>query len=722
MKLVSVETPEKSVCKMTFSATAEELETASNAVYERTRASYTIKGFAKGEADRAQIEADRGEHTFWYDAINDLMDRDVPALYEAAMAEHGFKAVDEPSYDLVSVKKDEGFVATATTPLQPELNLTQTTGFHVECVTPAVTDKEIDAVLERRRNAAAELVPHKGPAVKGNIVHIDYEGLLDGKPFQGGSAQNQPLQLGSGRMIPGFEDGILGHKGGEEFEINVTFPVRYHVKDLAGKPVVFKIKLIDVCVRQLPALNSDFAKKVGKVDTMEAFREQVRKQLHDGKHASALNRAKDQVLTQLASAAEGELPSVLVESTYQQEMQNIQQQLQMQRMSLDRYLSQIHQTRENFTANVHAAAEKNTRARMALLQVAQNEGLVPTDEEITKNLQERADRTKKTLEEVKATATTPLQPELNLTQTTGFHVECVTPAVTDKEIDAVLERRRNAAAELVPHKGPAVKGNIVHIDYEGLLDGKPFQGGSAQNQPLQLGSGRMIPGFEDGILGHKGGEEFEINVTFPVRYHVKDLAGKPVVFKIKLIDVCVRQLPALNSDFAKKVGKVDTMEAFREQVRKQLHDGKHASALNRAKDQVLTQLASAAEGELPSVLVESTYQQEMQNIQQQLQMQRMSLDRYLSQIHQTRENFTANVHAAAEKNTRARMALLQVAQNEGLVPTDEEITKNLQERADRTKKTLEEVKANANIPAMQRSEAIRRAADWVIEHSTIEEK
>ena len=125
MKLVSVETPEKSVCKMTFSASAEELEAASNAVYERTRASYTIKGFAKGEADRAQIEADRGEHTFWYDAINDLMDKDVPALYDAAMKEHGFRAVDEPTYDLVSVKKDEGFVATATTALQPELKLTR---------------------------------------------------------------------------------------------------------------------------------------------------------------------------------------------------------------------------------------------------------------------------------------------------------------------------------------------------------------------------------------------------------------------------------------------------------------------------------------------------------------------------------------------------------------------------------------------------------------------
>ena len=233
---------------------------------------------------------------------------------------------------------------------------------------------------------------------------------------------------------------------------------------------------------------------------------------------------------------------------------------------------------------------------------------------------------------------------------------------------------------------------------------------------------RQIPGFEEGILGHKGGEEFDIFVTFPTRYHVKDLAGKPAVFKIKLIDVCVRQLPALNSDFAKKAGKVDTMEAFREQIRQQIHDGKHASALNRAKDQVLTQLANAAEGEIPSVLVESTYQREMENIQQQLQMQRVSLDHYLSQVHQTRETFTANVHKSAENNTRARMALLQVAQQENLVPTDEEMTAKMQERADKLKKPLEEIMAKSNVESIRRNEAIRRAADWVIEHSTIEEK
>ena len=401
MKLVSVETPEKSVCKMTFSASPEELEAASNAVYERTRASYTIRGFKKGEADRAQIEADHGEHTFWYDAINDLMDKDVPALYDAAMAEHGFVAVDNPVYDLVSVKKDEGFVATATVALQPELNLTKTTGFTAECVTPEVTDKEIDNVLERRRAAAAELVPHKGPAVKGNIVHIDYEGLLEGKPFQGGTAKNQAVQLGSGRMIPGFEDGILGHKAGDEFEINVTFPKNYPNKELAGKPAVFKIKLHDVCVRQLPALNSDFAKKMGK-ETMEEYRAFVKQQLFDGRHGGALNHAKDMILGQLADAAEGEIPSILVENAYQQQMQVIQQQLQMQRMSLTTYLSQIHETRESFTAKVRAAAEKNTRARMALLQIAQQENLLPTDEEIDKQLAERAEKTKKTVEEIKA--------------------------------------------------------------------------------------------------------------------------------------------------------------------------------------------------------------------------------------------------------------------------------------------------------------------------------
>ncbi len=402
MKLVSVETPEKNVCKMTFSASAAELEEAAEAVYQRTRDTFTIKGFAKGQADRAQIEADRGEHIFWYDAINDLMDRDVPALYEQALTEGKLRPVDEPSYDLVSVKKEEGFVATATVPLQPTLELGKTQGFEVTCTIPPTTDKEVERVIERRRAGFAEIVPHKGPAVKGNIVHLDYTGYVDGEPFPNGSAQGQAVELGRGRMIPGFEEGILGHKAGDAFALNVTFPASYHAKDLAGKAATFKIKVIDVCIRQLPALNSDFAKKAGKVDTMEEYRAQVRSQLADRKRNMALNHARNEILMQLADAAQGDLPDILIENAYHIEMQRFQQQLQMQRMSMDKYLGQVHQTRDEFKANLRTAAARNTRARMALLQIADAEGLVPTDAELDAQLAQRAEMAKKTLEEVKS--------------------------------------------------------------------------------------------------------------------------------------------------------------------------------------------------------------------------------------------------------------------------------------------------------------------------------
>ena len=329
------------------------------------------------------------------------MDRDVPALYEKALAENDLQPVDEPSYDLVSVKKEDGFVATATVPLQPAFQLEKTTGFEVTCTIPATTDKEVDRVIERRRAGFAELVPHKGPAVKGNIVHMDYTGYVNGEPFPGGSATKQAIELGRGRMIPGFEEGILGHQAGDEFDLNVTFPAAYHAKDLAGKDATFKVKIIDVCIRQLPALNSDFAKKAGKVDTMEEYRAQVHDQLAARKRTTAINHARNQILMQLADAAKGDLPEILVENAYHVEMQSVQQQLQMQRLSMDKYLGQIHQTRDEFKATVRKVAERNTRARMALLQIAGTEGLVPTDAELDQQLSKRAEMAKKTLEEVK---------------------------------------------------------------------------------------------------------------------------------------------------------------------------------------------------------------------------------------------------------------------------------------------------------------------------------
>ncbi len=399
MKLEKLEYPEKYVAKMTFSATPAELEEASQAVYERTRESYTVKGFEKGQADRAAIETERGEHVFWYDAINDVMDRDVAGLIEQAVKENGLTTMGEPSYDLVSVKKDEGFVATATVSLKPELVLGTYTGFSVKAQPSAVTEKEIDRQLERNQNANAELVSHKGPAVKGNIAVIDYKGTLDGEAFAGGEAKDQKLTLGQGRMIPGFEEGILGHKAGDEFDIDVTFPANYQAKQLAGKKAVFHIVLHDVCVRQLPALNADFAKKVGKVDTMEAYRASIREQMETGRRNSAMGHARTEILNLAGAAGEGELPSPLIEEEYNSQMQQLQFQLQMMRMSLAQYLQQVRQSKDEFFAKVREGAERSLRGRLTMELIAAKEGLVPTDEELDKELAERAERVKKPLDE-----------------------------------------------------------------------------------------------------------------------------------------------------------------------------------------------------------------------------------------------------------------------------------------------------------------------------------
>lgn len=400
MKLDRIEYPEAGVCLLTFSATAEELEAGAQAVYEEKRSTFTIKGFEKGEADRAQIEAVRGEHVFWYDAINNIMDADVPALLEAAVAEEHLSVEGEPNYDLVSVKKDEGFVATATLALTPVLTVGSYTGFTAKCSYPAVTEKEIDEVLQRRLLAGAELVPHKGPAVKGNTVHLTYVGVCEGKEFTGGSAEKMAIELGRGRMIPGFEEGILGHKEGDEFDINVTFPVNYQNRELAGKPAVFHAKLEDVCLKQIPAANADFAKKMDKsCSTIEEYRAVLRKNLESNRHASAMNHARNEIMAQLAANIEGPVAAMLIDRAGAQDLRQLQMQMQMQGISLEMYLKQTHKTMEEFNAEMRVTAEQHIRVQFGMKQIVEKEGLQMTEAELDEEIRQRALRVKKDPEE-----------------------------------------------------------------------------------------------------------------------------------------------------------------------------------------------------------------------------------------------------------------------------------------------------------------------------------
>lgn len=400
MKLVSVVTPEKDVCKMTFSATAEELNAAAEAVYVRQRADITIEGHEKGAATRAEIEAVNGEKFFWYDAINDLMNRDVPPIYEQVLAERKLTPVDVPAYDLVNADAQEGFTATAVVCIEPELTIGRYTGFTARQLPNPVTEKEIDHFIERRRAALAELVPHRGPAVKGNVVHVSYVGFLPGSgAFAGGQGTNVEIALGAGRMIPGFEEGILGHKAGDSFEIPVTFPANYSDAALAGKKATFNAKLTDVCVRQLPALNSAFAKKAGGVDSMEAYRAVVRTQLEQMKKQNAVNFARTAVLDQLADETKGELPHQLTDRQYFAELQQFQQELARMQKKLEVYLAQVHQTQEQLLAQLRESAARKVRVHIALLKIARMEKLEPTEADITAELEVQAKRAGKTPEE-----------------------------------------------------------------------------------------------------------------------------------------------------------------------------------------------------------------------------------------------------------------------------------------------------------------------------------
>lgn len=392
MKQTNLETPEKDVYRFTLTADAQELEEAVQAVYERTRSQIEIPGYEKGQADRAAIEAEKGESVFWYEAINDCMAQQAPALVEAAITELGLQPVTDAFYDLLYASTEKGFAATATLVNEPQLTVGKYTGFTARCMPNPVSEQDVEHFIQRRRTALAKKVIVTGPAEKGMAVVIDYEGFLNGEPFAGGKAEKQTIELGAGRMIPGFEEGIEGHCAGEDFEIAVTFPQNYGASEVAGKPAVFKAHLEQVYTHQIPAVDDSFAKLAGGVETMEQYHVQVRQKLEEMRRNNAMNRAKTEVVRQLGMNSEGSLPHALTEDVFRSQMEQLQQQLAMTHKPLQKYLTENGYTMESLCAQVRASAEEQVRVHIALLKIARMEGLEPTEEQIDAEIQKNAEK------------------------------------------------------------------------------------------------------------------------------------------------------------------------------------------------------------------------------------------------------------------------------------------------------------------------------------------
>ena len=397
MNLVKSEKLEKSMHELQFSVDAETFKAAIEKAYKREGKKYNVPGFRKGHAPRAVIEKMYGADIFHYDAINDLF----PEAYEAAVVESGIQPVGRPEADVVSESLEDGVVLKVTVAVKPEIKVGNYTGLKATKKVNTVDDADVEAELVRMQNRNGRIITREGKAENGDTVDMDFEGFVDGVAFEGGKAEHYSLVLGSGSFIPGFEDQLIGHEAGEEFDVNVTFPEEYQAKELAGKAAVFKIKLHEVKTKELPALDDEFAKDVSEYDTLDELKASIRKGMEEQNEKQAALAVENDLVDQVIATIEGDIPEAMYEARMDEAVRDFEYRLAQQGLKLDMYLQYMGQTMESFRASFREQAEKQVKIRLALEAVAAAEQIATSDEELEAELQRVADNYKMELAKVK---------------------------------------------------------------------------------------------------------------------------------------------------------------------------------------------------------------------------------------------------------------------------------------------------------------------------------
>ena len=401
MRIVSDVKTDVNMREVTFEISAEALEAACERVYQRQKKDIVIKGFRKGKAPRKMVEKLYGEGVFFEDAVNSLL----PAELDEMMKELQLTLVDRPAIELVSCSKEEGAVCKAVCITKPEVELGEYKGIHAPKQVREVTDEDVDQQINVLRQRQARIVEVEGrPAELQDEVKINFEGFIDDVAFEGGKGEEYPLRLGSGQFIPGFEEQIVGHNVGDQFDINVTFPEEYGDERYAGKAAVFKIELLGISKQELPEADDELAKDVSEFDTMEALREDIRAKLNETAQKQAENQFENAVFDALIASADAAIPSVMYERRISQMVRDFEQNLQRQYsdMKLSDYLELTGMTEQQLRDTYEEQARKEVLLRLALEKVADLEGLTVSDEELEEGLQDFAARVNVPLEVVKA--------------------------------------------------------------------------------------------------------------------------------------------------------------------------------------------------------------------------------------------------------------------------------------------------------------------------------
>ncbi len=397
MNLISCEKLEKSMVELQFSIDAETFKAAVNNAFKREGKKYAIPGFRKGKAPRHMIEKMYGSDIFHYDAVNDLF----PEAYEAAVKEAKIDVVGRPDPEVVSMSEADGVVLKVKVAVKPEVELGEYAGLTVTKEAKNVNEADVDAEVKRMQDRNGRLLTREGAAENGDTVDIDFEGFVDGKAFEGGKAEHYSLVLGSGSFIPGFEDQVVGHSAGEEFDVNVKFPEEYGAAELAGKDATFKIKLHEVKYKELPALDDDFAKDVSEYDTLDELKDSIRNNIKTNLDKQAEQKVENDLMDQVITNMKADIPDAMVDSRIDELVQDFEYRISQQGLKLADYLKYMGMNIEQFRAQFKEQADKQVKMRLAMEAIVAKEGITASDEEFEEEVKRIADAYKMEADKVK---------------------------------------------------------------------------------------------------------------------------------------------------------------------------------------------------------------------------------------------------------------------------------------------------------------------------------
>ena len=398
MNLISCEKLEKSMVELQFSIDAETFKAAVNNAFKREGKKYAIPGFRKGKAPRHMIEKMYGSDIFHYDAVNDLF----PEAYEAAVKEAKIDVVGRPDPEVVSMSEADGVVLKVKVAVKPEVELGEYAGLTVTKEAKNVNEADVDAEVKRMQDRNGRLLTREGAAENGDTVDIDFEGFVDGKAFEGGKEEHYSLVLGSGSFIPGFEDQVVGHSAGEEFDVNVKFPEEYGAAELAGKDATFKIKLHEVKYKELPALDDDFAKDVSEYDTLDELKDSIRNNIKTNLDKQAEQKVENDLMDQVIANMKADIPDAMVDSRIDELVQDFEYRISQQGLKLADYLKYMGMNIEQFRAQFKEQADKQVKMRLAMEAIVAKEGITASDEEFEEEVKRIADAYKMEADKVKS--------------------------------------------------------------------------------------------------------------------------------------------------------------------------------------------------------------------------------------------------------------------------------------------------------------------------------